>query len=66
MIDTIVQEVREARAAVAANFDCDLGNFLCLGQGPHHRRTKGQAPLAHPARPPAKPTRRKTAKAPVK
>lgn len=28
MTDTIVQEVREARAAIAAEFDYDLGKYL--------------------------------------
>ncbi len=65
MNDSIVQEVREARAAVAADFDCDLGNFF--GWAKVHtsaeRKAKHLLPTRHAT--PAKPTRRKTAKAPV-
>ncbi|MEO8616862.1 MAG: hypothetical protein ABI600_17100 [Luteolibacter sp.] len=66
MKDTIVQEVREARAAVAADFDCDLGNFFAWAKAHTAAERKAQHPLPTQPATPAKPTRRKTAKAPVK
>lgn len=69
MKDTIVQEVREARAAVAADFDCDLGNFFAWARAHTTAELKAKRPLpTQPATPtnPTNPTRRKTAKTPVK
>ena len=66
MKDTIVQEVREARAALAADFDYDLGKFFAWAKA--HTTAERKAKHSLPTQPatPAKPTRRKTAKAPVK
>ena len=65
MKDTIVQEVREVRAAVAADFGCDLGNFVAWAKA--HTTAERKAKHFFPTQPatPAKPIRRKTAKAPV-
>jgi hypothetical protein len=66
MKDTIVQEVREARAAVAADFDCDLGKFSAWAKAHTTAERKARHPLPTQPATPAKPTRRKTARAPVK
>lgn len=66
MKDTIVQEVREARAAVAADFDCDLGKFFAWAKAHTTAERKARHPLPTQPATPAKPTRSKTARAPVK
>ncbi len=73
MKDTIVQEVREARAAVAADFGGDLAKFFTWAKAHTAAERKAKYPLpTQPARKnqqasaPAKPTRRKTVKLPVK
>ena len=50
MKDTIVQEVREARASVAADFDCDLGKFFAWAKAHTAAERKAKHPLPiHPA-----------------
>lgn len=73
MKDTIVQEVRDARAAVAADFDGDLGKFFAWAKAhaAAERKAKHSLPtqLARKNKqptPPAKSTRRKTTKLPMK
>ena len=66
MKDTIVQEVREVRAAVAADFGCDLGNFFAQAKARTTAERKAKRLLPTQPATPAKSTRRKTAKAPVK
>jgi hypothetical protein len=50
MKDTIVQEVCEARAAVTADFDCELGKFFTWAKTHSALRAQGQASFARPAR----------------
>ncbi len=73
MKDTIVQEVRDARAALAADFNGDLGKFFTWAKA--HAAAERKAKHLLPTQPasknqlpatPAKPTRRKSAKLPVK
>ncbi len=73
MKDTIVQEVRNARAAVAADFGGDLGKFFTWAKAHAAAERKARHPLpTDPARKnqqpatPAKYARRKTAKHPAK
>ncbi len=73
MKDIIVQEVRNARAAVAADFNGDLGKFFAWAKAHAAAESKAKHPLPiHPARKnpqsatPEKHTRRKTAKLPAK
>ncbi len=76
MKDTIVQEVRDARAAIAADFNGDLGQFFTWAKAHTAAERKAKHPLpTHPtsvpstkpkATRPAKTTRRKTAKSPSK
>ena len=50
MKDTIVQEVRYARAAVAADFDGDLGKFFTWAKAHAAAERKAKHPLpTHPA-----------------
>lgn len=42
MTDTIVQEVRDARAAIAAEFDYDLGKYLAWIREQTQARKKPQ------------------------
>lgn len=53
MKDTIVQEVRDARAAVAADFDCDLGKFFNWAKA--HSVAERQAQHSLPTQPPKLP-----------
>lgn len=66
MKDTIVQEVRDARASVAADFDCDLRKFFAWAKA--HTAAERKAKHTLPTQPatPAKPKPRKAAKAEVK
>ena len=73
MKDTIVQEVRDARAALAADFNGDLGKFFAWAKAHAAAESKAKHPLPiHPARKnpqpatPEKHTHRKTAKLPAK
>lgn len=45
MKDTIVQEVRNARAAVAADFDGDLGKFFTWAKAHAAAERKAKHPL---------------------
>lgn len=49
MKDTIVQEVRDARAAIAADFGDDLGNFFTWAKSHASAERKAKHPLPiHP------------------
>lgn len=55
MKDTIVQDVREARASVATDFDCDLGKFFAWAKAHTAAERKAKHPLpTHPVNVPVK------------
>lgn len=55
MKDTIVQDVREARASVATDFDCDLGKFFAWAKAHTAAERKAKHPLpTQPAKLPMK------------
>ncbi len=55
MKDTIVQEVRDARAAIAADFDGDLGKFFTWAKTHAAAERKAKHPLpTHPTSVPLK------------
>jgi hypothetical protein len=65
MKDTIVQEVCEARAAVSADFDCDLGKFFTWAKTLTAAECKAKHPLTTQPANPTKPKPRKAARVPV-
>ncbi len=55
MKDTIVQEIRDARASVAADFDCDLGKFFAWAKAHTAAERKAKQVLpTHPVNVPGK------------
>ncbi len=73
MKDTIVQEVRDARAALASDFNGDLGKFFTWAKAHAAAERRAKHPLpTDPARKNQQPTtpvkhiRRKAAKLPAK